>query len=86
MKNIFPHHGYIWNYGAFPQVSGIAFAKCTLTKTFYSNVVVSEIGEIKKKNFLTKCSNCILILKLFTYENIFIVWFLFCFQSTALVD
>ena len=20
VKNIFPHHGYIWNYGAFPQV------------------------------------------------------------------
>ena len=21
VKNCFPHHGYIWNYGAFPQVS-----------------------------------------------------------------
>jgi len=20
--NVFPHHGYIWNYGAFPQVLG----------------------------------------------------------------
>ena len=20
VKNIFPHHGYIWNYGALPQV------------------------------------------------------------------
>ncbi|VDI07699.1 inorganic pyrophosphatase, partial [Mytilus galloprovincialis] len=19
VKNVFPHHGYIWNYGAFPQ-------------------------------------------------------------------
>ena len=21
VRNCFPHHGYIWNYGAFPQVS-----------------------------------------------------------------
>jgi inorganic pyrophosphatase len=20
VRNCFPHHGYIWNYGAFPQV------------------------------------------------------------------
>lgn len=24
VRNCFPHHGYIWNYGAFPQVSTIA--------------------------------------------------------------
>lgn len=23
VRNCFPHHGYIWNYGAFPQVSNI---------------------------------------------------------------
>lgn len=23
VRNCFPHHGYIWNYGAFPQVSKI---------------------------------------------------------------
>jgi len=23
VDNCFPHHGYIWNYGAFPQVSYI---------------------------------------------------------------
>ena len=24
VRNCFPHHGYIWNYGAFPQVSELA--------------------------------------------------------------
>lgn len=23
VRNCFPHHGYIWNYGAFPQVSAV---------------------------------------------------------------
>lgn len=23
VKNVFPHHGYIWNYGALPQVSEV---------------------------------------------------------------
>ena len=26
VKNVFPHHGYIWNYGAFPQVFSILCA------------------------------------------------------------
>lgn len=25
VRNCFPHHGYIWNYGAFPQVSVLFF-------------------------------------------------------------
>uniref|UniRef100_F1LIB0 inorganic diphosphatase n=1 Tax=Ascaris suum TaxID=6253 RepID=F1LIB0_ASCSU len=23
VDNVFPHHGYIWNYGALPQVSDV---------------------------------------------------------------
>lgn len=26
VRNCFPHHGYIWNYGALPQVSRLALA------------------------------------------------------------
>jgi hypothetical protein len=26
VRNCFPHHGYIWNYGAFPQASILPFA------------------------------------------------------------
>jgi hypothetical protein len=26
VRNCFPHHGYIWNYGAFPQVSSLSVA------------------------------------------------------------
>ena len=34
VRNCFPHHGYIWNYGAFPQVSERAFcAKVLFTLT-----------------------------------------------------
>jgi hypothetical protein len=29
VRNCFPHHGYIWNYGAFPQVSSRSFV-CAL--------------------------------------------------------
>lgn len=25
VRNCFPHHGYIWNYGAFPQVHTINY-------------------------------------------------------------
>lgn len=25
VRNCFPHHGYIWNYGAFPQVRLVLF-------------------------------------------------------------
>jgi inorganic pyrophosphatase len=25
VRNCFPHHGYIWNYGAFPQVGFVPF-------------------------------------------------------------
>ena len=28
VRNCFPHHGYIWNYGAFPQVSSYFFTAC----------------------------------------------------------
>lgn len=28
VRNCFPHHGYIWNYGAFPQVSSYVFTAC----------------------------------------------------------
>lgn len=27
VRNCFPHHGYIWNYGAFPQVCGSRIAR-----------------------------------------------------------
>jgi inorganic pyrophosphatase len=27
VRNCFPHHGYIWNYGCFPQAS-LAFTFC----------------------------------------------------------
>lgn len=33
--NIFPHHGYIWNYGAFPQVSAM------LLKFIQGNTIVT---------------------------------------------
>lgn len=32
VRNCFPHHGYIWNYGAFPQVSLIHSSFLTSTK------------------------------------------------------
>ena len=41
VRNCFPHHGYIWNYGAFPQVindshwatpCNIFFSMCFITK------------------------------------------------------
>lgn len=37
--NVFPHHGYIWNYGAFPQVwipalQPTASANCSSFATF----------------------------------------------------
>lgn len=27
VANVFPHHGYIWNYGAIPQVRGAACSR-----------------------------------------------------------
>ena len=27
VRNCFPHHGYIWNYGAFPQVRPSTFRR-----------------------------------------------------------
>ena len=40
VKNIFPHHGYIWNYGALPQVR-TKKKKCVIIIWLYSRSFVS---------------------------------------------
>lgn len=34
VANCFPHHGYIWNYGAMPQVETFALLLASMTLTF----------------------------------------------------
>lgn len=47
VKNIFPHHGYIWNYGAFPQTWEDPKHKFTDSDTCGDNdpLDVCEIGQ-----------------------------------------
>jgi len=47
VRNCFPHHGYIWNYGAFPQTWEDPAATHTETKARGDNdpLDVCEIGE-----------------------------------------
>ncbi len=47
VRNCFPHHGYIWNYGAFPQTWEDPTVKHSETKCVGDNdpLDVLEIGE-----------------------------------------
>lgn len=38
VRNCFPHHGYIWNYGAFPQASIILAVVFALLQRFFGSV------------------------------------------------
>ena len=38
VRNCFPHHGYIWNYGAFPQVRVVALWQQR------SNLIYTDLG------------------------------------------
>lgn len=48
VKNCFPHHGYIWNYGAFPQTWEDPTHKDSDTQAFGDNdpLDVCEIGSV----------------------------------------
>ena len=37
VRNCFPHHGYIWNYGAFPQVSSYVITTHHHARSFCHN-------------------------------------------------
>lgn len=54
VANCFPHHGYIWNYGALPQVSKdiyfSLFKKSMLHYNFYGYDELCKV--LNKKNLL----------------------------------
>lgn len=42
VRNCFPHHGYIWNYGAFPQVGLLLSYLAGLTDRLW---ISSDLGR-----------------------------------------
>ena len=42
VRNCFPHHGYIWNYGAFPQVRALRFRNPSFLTRFASPCFASD--------------------------------------------
>jgi hypothetical protein len=42
VANSFPHHGYIWNYGALPQVS----IKSKINEPILKNKIIIRLGKI----------------------------------------
>lgn len=53
--NIFPHHGYIWNYGAFPQVCCTFYILSVIGLIMYLIVFISHNNKD-----LDKISNFVL--------------------------
>jgi len=57
VDNCFPHHGYIWNYGALPQVNLIF---CSVV--IFSNLIDREVTENEFSNILIDFASLFLML------------------------
>lgn len=43
VRNCFPHHGYIWNYGAFPQVRSLTSLSSSHLKSIWLDLGRSHL-------------------------------------------
>ena len=62
VRNCFPHHGYIWNYGAFPQVNFLFIKK---SYHLYPNFDHCRLGKIPLNPMPRQRQRVIMILLMF---------------------